>query len=105
MKNRTLSSKDIRQIIKACSDHGVLELEFEGLSLKLYRPEKALSVSAPTAAIPDESVFQEQVSDEQRQLSFLNEEKDDVALMVIESPFEMERRIAEGELIDEGAEH
>lgn len=94
--------RDVCSIIKACKDNGVTELKFGELCLKLGGPEKAHEIEAPAAAIPfEDPKAQEKLNEQLR----LDAEKDDTALQLILNPFEMERRIANGELIDEASEH
>lgn len=107
VKSTECAVKDICRLIVACKENGVSELKFGELHLLFGNgPEKSPEEITPSAAIPSEDLkAQEQVSKEaEAQLRFA-EEQDDVSLMVLEDPAEMERRIANGELIDEVAQH
>lgn len=87
-----LKTKDIILIIEACSKYNVSEFKFEELLLQFREashPEKIDEFPITPAAIPE---------GEDRDLI---EEKERVENLLIEDPLEMERRIADGELVDE----
>lgn len=98
----TLSVRDVLRIVRACKVNGVRELKLGELSLVLDTPEKGIEETIPSAAIPrgKRKVEEAQSRETQMKLDFV-EEQDQVALMLIEDPLEMEKRIASGDLIDE----
>lgn len=100
MKERTLSTKDVCKLIVACKKNGVTKLSFGDLELSLDNPAKIIQDESPQAAIPDETFLKAQ-----EEKNKLDVDKDDTALLLIEDPLEMERRIGNGELIDEVSEH
>lgn len=101
-KDATLSVRDVLRIVRACKVNGVRELKLGELSLVLGTPEKDSEETIPSAAIPrgKRQVDEVQSRETQMKLDFI-EEQEEVALMLIEDPLEMEKRIASGELIDE----
>ncbi len=98
----TLSVRDVLRIVRACKVNGVRELKLGELSLVLDSPEKSVEETTPSAAIPGgkRKVDEAQSRETQMKLDFV-EEQEEVALMLIEDPLEMEKRIASGDLIDE----
>ena len=99
MKERTLSTKDICKLIQACKSSGVNEFKLDTLQI-IFRTENA----APPAAIPEQVLKNTHSGIESYKnlrAQKLADEKEDTALLIIENPLEMERRIASGELIDE----
>lgn len=102
-----MTVKDVIRLIVACKENGVTEFQFGELRLLFgTRPEKPSEEIAPSAAIPSENLkAQEQVSEFAQAEDAQLQEEEDVALMVVEDPLEMERMIADGVLIDEIAQH
>jgi len=100
VKDYKLSTNDICKLISTCKKNGVIEFTFGELHLSLASPEKARKNEAPQAAIPDETFLKEQ-EQEFRRIHKMDQDKDDTAMLLVEDPLEMERRIANGELADE----
>lgn len=100
--------KDICRLIVACKENGVVELKLGTLHL-LFGPAPASAPQeiTPQAAIPREDLGTQPPSELQVDPELADElgDREDVELMVIENPLELERRIASGELIDEIIEH
>lgn len=84
-----MKTQDIIQLIEACSKHKVVELTFEGVNVVFNKgpsePAKLQDFGpTPSAAIPKSE----------------DDERDQVAELLITDPLEMEKRIADGELVD-----
>lgn len=99
MRELTLSTKDICKIITTCSKCGVSEITFGDLTLNFHAPARAMNDSIPAAAIPREAIenVSSDLSDSEKEM----DEKERTALLVLEDPLELERRIGNGELVDE----
>jgi hypothetical protein len=101
VKTRTLSAKNVLQLIKACKENNVTELKFGDFCLRFDAQTNAIEDPTPTATIPEEvpkASHAHSVSEDERKLA---DEKEDVAMLTIEDPLLMEEMIAKGELVDE----
>lgn len=105
MAEKALSVQDICKIIASCHKYGVTELTFGELHVLVKpnhkNPEKVFAESTPTAAIPEEK---QEIIVANAEAEKLAEEKVRTSFLVLEDPLELERRIANGELIDEIAD-
>lgn len=104
MKKEEPSVKDICRLIVACKENGVSELKIGTLHLFFGNaPARAVEKITPEAAIPPEDL---KAQDQENEIAAAqSKDEDEVSLMVIEDPVELERRIASGEMIDEITEH
>jgi hypothetical protein len=96
----TLSTRDICKLIATCHKSGVTEFKFGTLQMNFREPEKLTEESTLPAAIPEE--IQRKFNEETLAVQKLDDEIDQTSFLLIEDPLDMERRIADGELIDEG---
>lgn len=102
VKDVTLSVRDVLKLVRACRVNGVRELKLGELTLVLEVPEKDFVETPHSAAIPRGSKRKaDAISQEVQEKFKFSEEQDEVALLLIEDPLEMEKRIENGELIDE----
>lgn len=106
-KNSLLNFKELCSIIKTCSGHNVSELKFGDLHVTFHRTVKSeLEQTAPVQPTHTDT----EISDEQReQIAKAALERDEISTredqldqMLIESPSDYERLIAEGDLEDDG---
>ena len=99
MKARTLTAKHVLQLIKACKENNVTELAFGDFCLRFDPHTNGVEEPTPPATIPDEiSKVRKIIADSESEQ--LDAEKENVAMMAIEDPFQMESMIARGELVD-----
>jgi hypothetical protein len=102
VKDVTLSVRDVLKLVRACRVNGVREFKLGELTLVLGDPEKESTETPHSAAIPRGSKRKaEALSKEVQERFKFSEEQEEVALLLIEDPLEMEKRIENGELIDE----
>lgn len=106
MANSKLPTRDVLKLIAACNKNGVTKFKLGDLEINLERANKLAQESqVPTATIPENIPQNTQLSFPESAESRLEQEKEDIAMMLIEDPLEMESRIARGELVDEVTEH
>lgn len=100
MKARTLSTKNVLQLIKACKENKVTELKFGDFCLRFDEKTNSVETPTPKATIPEEVPEASRKVIAQSEAEKFDAEKDDVAMMTIEDPLGMEQLIARGELVD-----
>ena len=89
LEGDTINLGELRKIVSLCRKGGIAEIRTREIYIKFQgAPEKRIL----PAAIPVE---------ENPIKGRLSQEKEDTALLLLEDPLEMERRIGSGELIDE----
>jgi len=98
VKANTLKCDDLCTLIKACKENGVIEFSFDKLQISFR--QQAIVEKAPTASKPIESEEARIAEPEPNpELERVREEEDKSAMLVLEDPLEMEKRIALGELV------
>ncbi len=104
MKANTITATELCAIIVSCKANGVSEFIFDKLQIR-FGPHTTV-LQAPTANQPGETEAQEPTKAQLELIALQereNEEEEKDSLSVLEDPFEMEQRIARGDLSERKA--